>query len=95
MDTTRDIPHTVNRTTAAAIIGIKPDTLKRWAMQRRGPQPAAKLGPEQQSRVLYDPAEIERWRCNPAGYRWSSSPARGRTTNTTRRHDNPHRRRGR
>lgn len=76
MNTTNTIPQTVNRTQAAAIIGVKPDTMKRWAMQHRGPAPAAKLSPAQQGRVLYAVDEIKRWRADPTGYRWPSPPRR-------------------
>jgi hypothetical protein len=77
MNTTRTISQTVNRTQAAAIIGVKPDTMKRWMMEHRGPAPAAKLSAAQQGRVLYAVAEIERWRSDPTGYRWPSSSKRG------------------
>lgn len=90
---TNEITRTVNRTTAAAIIGVRPDTLKHWTMQERGPQPAAKLGTTQQARVLYDVREIERWRADPTGYRWPSSQTTCRIKNT--KHDERHDRRGR
>ncbi|MFO0190722.1 MAG: hypothetical protein ACK54F_05665 [Planctomycetia bacterium] len=75
--TPKFIGQTISRTRAAAIIGISPDTMKRWAMQKRGPAPAAKLSAAQQGRVLYAVAEIERWRSDPTGYRWPSSSKRG------------------
>ena len=68
MSTTKNITRTVGRTEAAKIVGLKPDTLKHWAMQKRGPVPHAKLGTSKQSRVLYDVREIERWRSDPARY---------------------------
>ena len=76
MNTTHTISQTVSRTQAAAIIGVKPDTMKRWMMQHRGPAPAAKLSAAQQGRVLYAVDEIERWRADPTGYRWPSQPRR-------------------
>ena len=68
MSNANDITRTVGRTEAAKIVGLKPDTLKHWAMQNRGPVPHAKLGTSKQSRVLYDVREIERWRSDPASY---------------------------
>lgn len=68
MSNSNTISQTVSRTQAAAIIGVKPDTMKHWAMQSRGPMPAAKLGTQRQSRVLYELEEIERWRADPKRY---------------------------
>jgi hypothetical protein len=83
MSTTPDqIDRSVNRTTAAGIIGIKPATLKKWAIRERGPS-FIRLGPEQQSRTLYSVAEIERWKRDPAGYRWPA--AKRRTKNERHR----------
>ena len=59
---------TVTRRDAAAIIGVAPDTLKKWAGQQRGPRIAAKLGETPQARTLYSLAEIERWKRDPVKY---------------------------
>jgi len=59
---------TVTRRIAAEIIGIAPATLKKWAIEERGPAVHAKLGDRQQSRTLYAVKEIERWRRDPVGY---------------------------
>jgi len=59
---------TVSRRVAATIIGIAPDTLKKWAGQQRGPRIAAKLGESPQAPTLYSVAEIERWRRDPVKY---------------------------
>ncbi len=59
---------TVTRREAAAIIGIAPDTLKKWAGQHRGPRIAAKLGEAPQARTLYRVDEIERRRRDPVAY---------------------------
>lgn len=82
---TTPIPQTVTRAQAAAIIGVKSDTMKRWKMQRRGPAPFAKLSAAQQGRVLYAVEEIARWRADPTGYRWPSSPTRRRNRNECHR----------
>lgn len=68
MSTTKNIRRTVGRTEAARIVGLKPDTLKQMAMQKRGPALHSKLGTSKQARVLYDVREIERWRSDPASY---------------------------
>ena len=68
MSTTKDITRTVGRTEAARIVGLKPDTLKQMAMQKRGPATHSKLGTSKQARVLYDVREIERWRSDPTSY---------------------------
>ena len=49
---------TVTRRIAAEIIGIAPATLKKWAIEGRGPAVHSKLGDEQQSRTLYSLGEI-------------------------------------
>lgn len=59
---------TVSRRDAAAIIGIAPSTLKKWASQHRGPRVAAKVGTTQQARTLYRLDEIERWKRDPVKY---------------------------
>jgi hypothetical protein len=59
---------TVSRRIAAEIIGIAPATLKKWAIEERGPAVHAKLGDSKQARTLYAVAEIERWRSDPVGY---------------------------
>jgi len=59
---------TVTRRDAARLIGgLSPNTLKRWAVEGRGPA-FAKLGTAQQSRTLYSVAEIERWKRDPVAY---------------------------
>ena len=60
--------NTVSRRIAASMIGIAPATLKKWAVEERGPAVHAKLGDRQQSRTLYAVKEIERWRRDPVGY---------------------------
>ena len=59
---------TVARRIAADLIGISPNTLRRWNVEGRGPRVAAKLGASQQSRTLYSVAEIERWKRDPVAY---------------------------
>jgi hypothetical protein len=63
-----DASKTVSRRDAAAIIGIAPATLKKWASQQRGPRVAAKLGQAPQARTLYRLDEIERWKRDPVKY---------------------------
>ena len=58
---------TISRRDATKIIGVSPDTLKKWSIEGRGPL-AIKLGSEQQSRTLYSLAEIEAWQRDPAAY---------------------------
>jgi hypothetical protein len=65
---TTNATKTVCRRIAAEMIGIAPATLKKWAIEERGPAVHAKLGDRQQSRTLYAVAEIERWRSDPVGY---------------------------
>jgi hypothetical protein len=73
---------TVTRRDAAGIIGIKPATLKKWAIEGRGPEVHAKLGDEQQSRTLYRLAEIQKWQRDPAAYeRRHRGPSHGRRHN--------------
>ncbi len=59
---------TVARRIAADLIGISPNTLRRWNVEGRGPRVAAKLGTAQQSRTLYSVTEIERWKRDPVAY---------------------------
>jgi len=59
---------TVTRRIAAEIIGIAPATLKKWAIEERGPAVHAKLGDSKQARTLYAVKEIERWRRDPVAY---------------------------
>jgi hypothetical protein len=63
-----NVTNTVPRRIAAEIIGIAPATLKKWAIEGRGPVVHAKLGAEQQSRTLYALAEIQKWQRDPAAY---------------------------
>jgi hypothetical protein len=65
---TKSDTKTVTRRIAAEIIGIAPATLKKWAIEERGPAVHAKLGDQKQSRTLYAVKEIERWRRDPVGY---------------------------
>ena len=60
--------NTVSRRVAAEIIGIAPATLKKWAIQERGPAVHAKIGTTQQARTLYAVAEIQKWQRDPAAY---------------------------
>jgi hypothetical protein len=73
---------TVTRRDAARLTGLSPNTLKRWAVEGRGPA-FAKLGTAQQSRTLYSVAEIEQWKRDPAGYNWPA--AKRRTKNERHR----------
>jgi hypothetical protein len=59
---------TVTRRAAAEIIGIAPATLKKWAIEQRGPAVHAKLGDSKQARTLYAVAEIQKWQRDPAAY---------------------------
>jgi len=59
---------TVPRKAAADLIGVSPNTLRRWNVEGRGPRVAAKLGSAKQSRTLYALDEIERWRRDPVAY---------------------------
>jgi hypothetical protein len=59
---------TVSRRIAAEIIGIAPATLKKWAIEERGPAVHAKLGDSKQARTLYAVAEIQKWQRDPAAY---------------------------
>lgn len=58
---------TVPRRIAAELTGLSPATLKKMAVERRGPA-FVKLGQAQQARTLYRLDEIERWKRDPAGY---------------------------
>lgn len=62
------VSKTVSRRHAAELIGVKPDTLRRWNVEHRGPLVAAKLGTSKQARTLYEVSEIERWKRDPASY---------------------------
>ena len=59
---------TVSRRIAAEMIGIAPATLKKWAIEERGPAVHAKLGDSKQARTLYSLAEIQKWQRDPAAY---------------------------
>ena len=59
---------TVTRRIAAEMIGIAPATLKKWAIEERGPAVHAKLGDSKQARTLYAVAEIQKWQRDPAAY---------------------------
>jgi len=65
---TKSDTKTVSRRIAAEIIGIAPATLKKWAIEERGPAVHAKLGDHRQSRTLYSMTEIEKWQRDPAAY---------------------------
>jgi predicted DNA-binding transcriptional regulator AlpA len=44
----------------AAMIGIRPDTLKTWRVQGKGPR-YRKIGTSRQGAVYYDRNEVEAW----------------------------------
>lgn len=50
----------LNHNAAAAMIGIRPATLRIWRCKGKGPR-FIKLGNSKQSGVCYDPADIEKW----------------------------------
>lgn len=58
---------TVSRREASRLTGLSSATLKKMALQRRGPA-FIKLGASKQARVLYRLADLERWQRDPAGY---------------------------
>lgn len=58
---------TVTRRVASELTGLSPATLKKMAVQHRGPA-FIKLGTAKQARTLYRLADIERWKRDPAGY---------------------------
>jgi hypothetical protein len=58
---------TVSRRVASELTGLAPATLKKMALQHRGPA-FIKLGASKQARVLYHLADLERWKRDPAGY---------------------------
>jgi hypothetical protein len=58
---------TVSRRVASELTGLKPATLKKMAMQHRGPA-FIKLGTSQQARTFYRLDEIEKWKRDPVAY---------------------------
>jgi len=58
---------TVSRRVASELTGLAPATLKKMAVQHRGPA-FIKLGTSKQARTLYRLADIEHWKRDPAGY---------------------------
>lgn len=64
---TKPAAATVSRRVAAELTGLSPATLKKMAVQHRGPA-FSKLGTSKQARVLYRLADLERWQRDPAGY---------------------------
>lgn len=51
----------LNNDAAAREMGISGQTLKQWRFEGKGPR-FIKLGTSKQSRVVYDPADIEAWK---------------------------------
>jgi hypothetical protein len=58
---------TITTRQAAALIGVSPDSLKRWRHLGRGPA-HQKLSDARQGRCIYLLAEIEKWQRDPQGY---------------------------
>jgi predicted DNA-binding transcriptional regulator AlpA len=52
---------TLNHKEAAALIGVKPDTLKFWRCKGKGPR-FIKLGSSIRAGVVYDAADIDAWK---------------------------------
>jgi predicted DNA-binding transcriptional regulator AlpA len=49
----------INTDDAAAIIGVKPQTLEHWRMKKNAKQPPyIKLG---KRRIVYDPEDLHEW----------------------------------
>ena len=57
----------VSRSIAAELTGLAPATLKKMAVEGRGPA-FVKLGQAKQARTLYRLDEIERWKRDPVAY---------------------------
>ena len=51
----------LNNADAAREIGISEQTLRAWRLKGKGPR-FIKLGTSKQSKVIYDPADIEAWK---------------------------------
>lgn len=51
----------LNNDAAAREIGVSPITLRQWRLVGKGPR-FIKLGTSKQSKVVYDPADIEAWK---------------------------------
>jgi hypothetical protein len=58
---------TVTRRMASELTGLAPATLKKMALEGRGPI-FTKLGDSKQARTLYSLAEIQKWQRDPAAY---------------------------
>lgn len=58
---------TVTRRIASELTGLAPATLKKMAIEGRGPM-FTKIGTTQQARTLYSLAEIQKWQRDPAAY---------------------------
>lgn len=68
---------TITTREAAALIGVSPDSMKRWRHLGRGPA-CQKLSDVQQGRCLYSVAEIRKWQADPQGYEKKRGRQHGR-----------------
>lgn len=51
----------LNTAAAARDIGVRPNTMKQWRNEGKGPR-FIKLGTSKQAKVVYDPADLEAWK---------------------------------
>ena len=65
-------PEFLTREQAAAVVGISPNTLRRWYAANRGPA-VVKLGAARGSRVRYPRRLLLEWAANPGAF---TEPAR-------------------
>jgi predicted DNA-binding transcriptional regulator AlpA len=65
-------PEFLTRPQAAAVLGLSPETLRRWYAEGRGPT-VCKVGTKRSSRVRYPRALLLQWAANPQAF---TEPAR-------------------
>jgi hypothetical protein len=67
-----ETPELLTREQAAAVVGISPNTLRRWYAANRGPA-VVKIGTARGSRVRYPRRLLLEWAANPGAF---TEPAR-------------------